>query len=95
MLLRSFKMFEEVENYKYCKAGKEHTQAEIVSVKEEVEQDFINRSITNGIYRRMKIALLPLMFIRCKALCVYNQQLKKLNQKPQDEEDVLQSEAKL
>ena len=30
-----------------------------------------------------------------KALCVYNQQVKKLNQHPQDREDVIQSEAKL
>ena len=72
-----------------------------MSVKEEVEQDVINKSITVDTDRRT--ALLPLMFNplyklapnKDKVLHVYNQQVKKLNQNPQDKKDVIQSEAKL
>ena len=59
-----------------------------MSVKEEVEQDVINKSITVDTDRRIKTALLPLMFNllhklppnKDKALRIYNQQVKKLNQ---------------
>ena len=74
-----------------------------MSVKEEVEQDVIKKSITVDTDRRIITALLPLMFNllhklapnKDKALCIYNQQVKKLNQNPEDKEDVIQSEAKL
>ena len=114
MLVRNFKMFEEVENAgseisfrcnncRNCKACKEHPQADMMSVKEEVEQDVINKSITVDTDRRIKTALLLLMLNllhklapnKDKALCIYNQQVKKLNQNPQDKKDVIQSEAKL
>ena len=114
LLVRSFKMFEEVENAgseipyrcnncRNCKACEEHVQADMMSVKEEVEQDVINKSVTVDTDRRVTTALLPLMFNplyklapnKDKALRIYNQQVKKLNQKPQDKEDVIQSEAKL
>ena len=75
----------------------------MMSVKEEVEQDVINKSITVDTDRRIKTALLPLMLNllhkhapnKDKALCIYNQQVKKLNQNLQDKKDVIQSEAKL
>ena len=75
----------------------------MMSVKEEVEQDVINKSVKVDIDRRIATALLPLMFNllhklapnKDKALCIYNQQVKKLNQNPQDKEDVIQSEIKL
>ena len=114
LLVRSFKMFEEVENAgseipyrcnncRNCKACEEHVQADMMSVKEEVEQDVINKSVTVDTDRRVTTALLPLMFNplyklapnKDKALRIYNQQVKKLNQKPQEREDVIQSEAKL
>ena len=114
MLVRNFKMFEEVENAeseisyrcnncRISKACKEHARADMMSVKEEVEQDVINKSVTVDTDRRVTTALLPLMFNplyklapnKDKALRIYNQQVKKLNQKPQDKEDVIQSEAKL
>ena len=74
-----------------------------MSVKEEVEQDVINKSIRVDTYRRITTALLPLMFNplhklapnKDKALSIYNKQVKKLNQNPQDKKDVIQSEAKL
>ena len=114
ILVRKFKMIEQVENAgselsyrcnscRNCKACKEHTRADMMSVKEEVEQDVINRSITVGTDRSITTALLPLMFNPLhkfahngdKALCIYNQQVKKLNQNSQDKEEVIQSEANL
>ena len=69
----------------------------MMSVKEEKEQDVNNKSITVDTDRRITTALLPLMFNplrklapnKDKALCIYNQQVKKLNQNPQDKEDVI------
>ena len=114
MLVRNFKMFEEVENAgieisyrcnscRNCKACKEHSRADMMSVKEEVEQDVINKSVTVDTDRRITTGLLPLMFNplhklapnKDKALRIYNQQVKKSNQNPQYKEDVRQSEAKL
>ena len=71
-----------------------------MSAKEEVEQDVINRSIKDDTEKRITTGLLPLMFNKLdnnkdKALHVYNQQVKKFNQRPQEKEDVIQSEAKL
>ena len=74
-----------------------------MSVKEEVEQDVINKSIRVDTDRRITTALLPLMFNplhklapnKDKALSIYNKQVKKLNQNPQDKKDVIQPEAKL
>ena len=68
-----------------------------------MEQDVISKSVTVDPDRRITTALLPLMFNplhklapnKDKALCIYNQQVKKLNQNPQDKEDIIQSEAKL
>ena len=114
LLVRNFKLFEEVENTgseifyrcnncRNCKACKEYTRADIMSVKEEVEQVVINKSVTVDTDRRITTVLLPLMCNplhklapnKGKALCIYNQQVKNLNQNPQDKEDVMQSEAKL
>ena len=101
MLVRNFKMFEEVENagseisyrcincrnYKACK---KHARADMMSIKDEVEQDAISKSVTVDTDRRITTALLPLMFNplhklapnKDKALRIYNQQVKKLNQNP-------------
>ena len=59
----------------------------MMSVKQEVEQDVINKSVTADIDRRITTAWLPLMFNplhklvpnKDKALRIYNQQVKKLN----------------
>ena len=75
----------------------------MMSVKKEVEQDVIKKFVTVNTDRRITTALLPLIFNQLhkfapnkdKARCIYNQQMKKLNQTPQDKEDVIQSEAKL
>ena len=75
----------------------------MMNVKGEVEQDGTNKSITTDPDRRITTALLPLIFnpfrklahAKDKALRIYNQQVKKLNQNPQEKEDVIQSETKL
>ena len=101
MLVRNFKMFEEVENAgseicyrcnncRNCKACKEHARVDMMSVKEEVEQDVINKSVTVDTDRRITTALLPLIFNplhklapnKDKALRIYNKQVKKLNKNP-------------
>ena len=101
-------MFEEVENAgseisfrcnncRNCKTCKEHSRVDMMGVKEEVEQDVINKPITVDTDRIITTALLPLMFNllyklannKNKALHIYNQQVKKLNQKTQDKEDVI------
>ena len=87
-------------NYKACK---KHARADMMSVKDEVEQDAISKSVTVDTDRRITTALLPLMFNplhkldpnKDKALRIYNQQVKKLNQNPQDKEDVIKSDGKL
>ena len=114
MLVRNFKMFEEVENAgseisyrcnncRNCKASEEHARVDMMSVKKEVEQDVINKSVTVDTDRRIASALLPLIYNsfhklapnKDKALHIYDQQVDKLNQNPQDNKDVIQSEAKL
>ena len=73
MFVRNFKMFEEVENAgseiskrcnncRNCKACKEHAETDMMSVKEEMEQDVINKSVTVDTDRRITTALLQLMF---------------------------------
>ena len=68
-----------------------------------MEQYVINKSITVDTDRRITTELIPLMFNllhklapnKDKALRVYNQQVKKLNEDQHVKEDVMQSEATL
>ena len=92
-------------NCRQCQVCKHHKQIEAVSIKEEVEQDVINKSISIDINNNVISAYLP--FIqdpalklapnKNKALKVYFQQLRKLNhpQNIKDKEDIIQSELKL
>ena len=108
------KVFEKVENagselsFRYskccsCELCTEHDQSEILSVREEVEQDVINNSVEVNIKNRVTVASLPLMQNpaiklapnKNKALQIYNQQIRKLDQNFQDKRDVIESEAKL
>ena len=60
-----------------------------MSIKEEVEQDVINKSVSIDI-KKITTAVLPFMFNplgklahnKCKALRAYNQQIKKLDMAP-------------
>ena len=83
-----------------CKHG-EHT--EMISVREEIEQDLIDKSVTVNIQAGMTTARLPLLEDpsiklapnKDKAMAVYKAQLKKLNKCEKDKQDVIESEAKL
>ncbi|MEM7375655.1 MAG: hypothetical protein AAF587_44090, partial [Bacteroidota bacterium] len=85
---------------KDCKIG-EATHS--ISLKEEVEQHLINKSVTVDIKNRISIASLPLLHNpevklannKHKALKVYYQQLKKLDKETSDKADVISSERKL
>ena len=74
-----------------------------MSVKEEVEQDVINKSVKVDVANQRATASFPLMnnpSIKLAsnkewALKVYNQQIKKLNQNIDDKKDVIVSEEKI
>jgi len=76
-------------SYKACK-DQDHNEA--VSIKEEVEQDVINRSVRVNIAERTTTARLPFIHDaklklypnKHKALSIYKQQIKKLNNNPRD-----------
>ena len=114
LLVRNQKVFEKVENAeseisfrcikcRSCKLCKEHDQSEILSVREEAEQDVINNSVKVNIKNRVTVASLPLMQNpaikpapnKNKSLQIYNHQIPKLDQNLQDKRDFTESEAKL
>ena len=86
-----------------CKDCRHHEQIESVSIKEEMEQELINQSVTINVDQQITTASLPLLQNpsialvpnKNKALQVYYQQVKKLNKCPQDKADVIASELKL
>ena len=75
----------------------------MTSIREEVEQDIINKSVSVNINNRNCIANLPLLYNpvnylasnKSIAVKVYNQQIHKLQKNPKDKDDVIKSEAKL
>ena len=108
------KSFDEVENAasqilyrcidcRNCQKCKNNEKIESISIKEEVEQDLINQSVTVDHVHGITEAKLPLVENpvhklapnKKKALAVYNSQLKRLSKHPKDKEDVIRSEAKL
>ena len=108
------KHFEEVENAaseilyrcincRSCLKCRNGEQIEYISVKEEVEQDLINKSVAVDIHQGITKARLPLLDDpilklvpnKAKALAVYKSQVKKLNKNMKDKDDVLSSESKL
>ena len=114
LLVRNQKMFEDVKNTgseitnrcskcRNCKVYKEHSTDEIMSVKEQLEQDVINQYVKVDVASQRTTASLPLMnnpsiklaHNKEQALKVYNQQFKELNQNIDDKKDVTESEEKL
>ena len=114
MSVRTQKMSENVENTgseityrcsicRNCKVCKEHSTDEIISVKEEVKQDVINKFVEVDVANQRTTASLPLMNTpsiklahnKRRALEVYNHQIKKLNQNTDDKKDSIESEEKL
>ena len=75
---------------------------EIMSIKEEIEQQIIDDSVTVDIENNQSIATLPLMSDPSRlspnrgiALKVYNQQLHRLAKNTNDKDDIIKSEHKL
>ena len=90
LLVRKQKMFGDVESngseiaYKYnkcrnCKVCKEHSTDEIMSVKEEVEQDVTSQKTTASLLL-MNNPSITLAHNKERLLKKYNQQIKKLNE---------------
>ena len=113
-VIRRLKFFHKVEeagseisyrcvNCRSCKACKTHDHDEVMSIKEEVEQDIINKAVKVDIKQRVTTARLPMMqdsIIKLipnknKAMKVFIQQRKKLIRNPKDKVDVFKSEKKL
>ncbi|XP_066927799.1 uncharacterized protein [Clytia hemisphaerica] len=114
-LSTAMRVFEEVEaagseisyrcpKCRECKDCK-HDSNETISIREEVEQTIINKSVTIDFDKSITTAHLPftadptkrLSNNREKAMKVYQQQIKKLNNPKnfQDKQDILESEGKL
>ena len=74
-----------------------------MSVKKEMEQDVINKSVKVDVANQRTTTSLPLMnnssiklaYDNERGLIVNNQQIKKLNQNIDDKEDAIESEEKL
>lgn len=111
---RKIKLFTQVEetgtiiNYRCiscrnCKACKEHDSIEEMSIREEAEQEIINKSVKVNLDTRSTVATLPLLhdpITRLSpnkeiAMKVFQQQLKKLDRNEKDKIAVIKSEGKL
>ena len=114
MVARKVKLFDVVEtagseiSYRCvrcrdCTTCKSSEHNEVVSIKEEIEQDMIEKSVSVDVKSRTTTARLPLIHDPVLKLCpnrnkaekVYYQQLRKLNRNESDKDDVIKSEAKL
>ena len=100
MVSRNQKIFEQagsIINYRCvtcrdCTNCKENESTAAISIKEEVEQHLINQSVTVDVETKESWATLPLLHNpevklvpnKDKALKIYRQQLKKLDQSPED-----------
>ena len=90
-------------NCRNCSTCKNQPPDETMSIREEVEQDLINRSVQVDVSKCTTIANLPLMYDplvslapnRDVALRVYLQQTKRLQKHEDDKRDILKSEQKL
>ena len=114
LLSKKLKIFENVENpgseisyrcsnCRSCKVCKEIEHNEMMSIKEEIEQDIINSSVKVNREKQITTPSLPLIHNRLIKLAhnkdiavkVYNQQIKKLKKNPKDKADVIEPEARL
>ena len=108
---RKWKTFEEVGSEiqyrcvkcRLCKDCKDHDHNEALSIREEIEQDVINRSVKVNSEKRTTSAVIPFMNdpvaklgpSRDIALKVCKQQRKKVNKIIQDKNSVIKAEKKL
>ena len=80
-----------------CKDRKDHDSNEAMSIKEEIEDDLIKRSVTYDMERQKTIAKLPLIADPAVRLSpnaglakkVYNGVLKRLNKNPEDKASII------
>ena len=111
---RNLKKFEEVENAaseilyrclscRGCQKCRNGERIELISLKEEVEQNLIDNSVSVNIQKGETIATLPLLNNsvvklgpnKKRALAIYKSEIKRLSTNHSDKDDVLHSEAKL
>ena len=114
LTLKAQKHFEDVENAaseilyrcvscRNCQKCRNGERIEYVSVKEEIEQDVINRSVSLNVEQGITIASLPvignpttkLAHNKDKALAMYKSQVRRLAKDPKSKEEVIASENKL
>ena len=114
LTLKAQKHFEEAENAaseilyrcvncRKCQNCRNGERIEYVSVREEVEQDIINHSVSLDIEKGTSIATLPVIENpitklapnKSKALAMYKSQIRRLAKDPKSKEEVLASENKL
>ena len=108
------KRFEEIEcagseilyrciNCRNCQKCRNGERIEYSSIKDEVEQDIINQSVSVNVEKGISVAKLPfiddpihkLAHNKNKALAIYNSQVKRLARNPSNKLDVIASENKL
>ena len=113
-LVRKQKNFEAAENAasdisyrcidcRDCSKCKNGERIESLSLREEVEQDLINKSVTIDMKSRSTVARLPLLGDpavklapnKTQALAIYRSQLRRLNRCESDKKEVIAAEAKL
>ena len=114
LLAKSERIFSEVENAgteisyrcidcRKCQKCLNSERTELISIKEEVEQDLIDKSVNVDVKSRVIVARLPLIDNpvvklapnKTKAMRVYKSQVRRLNKCIKDKEDVISSERKL
>ena len=90
-------------NCRDCKTCKSNGEKELMSIREEIEQNLIEKSVRVEVESRSTVAKLPIMHqpeIKLApnehiAKKVFDQQIKKLNKNPKDKLDIITSEQKL
>ena len=90
-------------NCRHCKDCKDDDKTKLISIKQEIEQNLISKSVKVDIKNRVCTTKLPVIHNplhklapnKNEAIAIYNQQIKKLNENPKDKRDVTASEAKL
>ena len=111
---RKLKNFDEVENAgseilfrcvdcRGCMRCKNGPQVETLSIREEVEQDLINKSVKVDIKKCKTVARLPLLHDptiklapnKNQAMAIYRRELRQLNRNPSDKEAAIKAEKKL
>ena len=111
---RKIKQFEEVEDagseisfrcadHRDCTKCKNGPQIETISIREEVEQNLINKSVKVDMEKNQTVARLPLLNDptiklapnKNQAMSIYKREVRQLNRNPSDREAAIKAEKKL